>query len=59
MSFTSPEVYLKEKIAAVQDYAILCGAAIRDIFTRPRYWDDIFAQMDSITGAGSLPTSSS
>ena len=54
MPFQSPEVYLKDKISAVQDYSVLCGAAVRDIFTRPHYWDDIFAQMDSI-GVGSLP----
>ncbi len=54
MSLLSPEVYLKQKIAALQDYSILSGTAIADIFTRPRYWNDIFTQMDSI-GIGSLP----
>ena len=54
MPFQSPEVYLKQKIAALQDYSILSGTAIADIFTRPHYVDDIFAQMDSI-GVGSMP----
>ena len=54
MSLPSPEEYLKEKIAALQDYSILCGTAIADIFTRPHYWDDIYTQCDSI-GVGSLP----
>lgn len=54
MPFTSPDVYLKDKIASVQDYSVLCGQAIADVFTRPHYWADIFSQMDSI-GIGSLP----
>jgi phospholipid/cholesterol/gamma-HCH transport system permease protein len=54
MPLQSPEVYLKEKVAAVQDYAILSGTAIADIFTRPHYWADVFTQMDSI-GVGSMP----
>jgi len=53
MSF-SPDAYVKQKISALQDYSILCGTAIADIFTRPHYWDDIYTQMDSI-GVGSLP----
>jgi phospholipid/cholesterol/gamma-HCH transport system permease protein len=54
MPFVSPEVFLKERVAAVQDYSLLTGRAVANIFTRPRYWDDIFTQMDSI-GAGSMP----
>src|SRR5947209_15289623 len=54
MPFTSPDVYLKDKIAAVQDYSVLSGQAVGDIVTRPHYWADIFTQMDSI-GIGSLP----
>ncbi|GAC1424538.1 MAG: ABC transporter permease [Acidobacteriaceae bacterium] len=54
MPFTSPEVYVKDKLAAVQDYSVLCGTAIADVFSAPRYWSDIFTQMDSI-GVGSLP----
>jgi len=54
MSFVSPEVFLKERVAAVQEYSLLTGRAVADIFTRPHYWNDIFTQMDSI-GAGSMP----
>jgi len=54
MPLLSPEAYLKQSIAAVQDYSILAGTAIANIFTRPRYWADIFTQMDSI-GVGSMP----
>jgi phospholipid/cholesterol/gamma-HCH transport system permease protein len=54
MPLISPEVYLKQKIAAVQEYSILSGATISGIFTPPRYWADIFTQMDSI-GVGSMP----
>jgi phospholipid/cholesterol/gamma-HCH transport system permease protein len=54
MPFTSPDVYLKDKIAAVQEYSVLSGQAVGDIFTSPHYWADVFTQMDSI-GIGSLP----
>jgi phospholipid/cholesterol/gamma-HCH transport system permease protein len=54
MSFVSPEVFLKERVAAVQEYSLLTGRAVANAFSRPRYWDDIFTQMDSI-GAGSMP----
>ncbi len=54
MSFLSPEAYLKRTIMAVQEYSVLCGAAIADLFTPPLYWSDIFTQMDSI-GVGSMP----
>jgi phospholipid/cholesterol/gamma-HCH transport system permease protein len=50
----SPELYIKKQLAAIQDYSILSGTAIADIFSRPRYWADIFTQMDSI-GVGSMP----
>jgi phospholipid/cholesterol/gamma-HCH transport system permease protein len=54
MPLFSPEVYLKKQVAAIQDYSILCGTAVADLFSRPRYWADIFTQMDSI-GVGSMP----
>jgi phospholipid/cholesterol/gamma-HCH transport system permease protein len=54
MAFLSPEAYIKQWVLAVQDYSILAGTAIANIFTRPRYWADIFTQMDSI-GVGSMP----
>lgn len=54
MPFVTPEAFAKEKIAAIQDYALLSWHAILNIFSRPRYWADISTQMDSI-GFGSLP----
>jgi len=54
MPILPPDVFIKKQIAAVQEYSILSGRAIADIFSRPRYWSDIFTQMDSI-GVGSLP----
>jgi phospholipid/cholesterol/gamma-HCH transport system permease protein len=54
MPLQSPEAYIKQTILAVQEYSILCGTAIADVFTRPHYWDDIYTQMDSI-GVGSMP----
>ena len=54
MPFKSPEVYIKQTIGSIQEYSILCWAAISDVFSGPRYWADIFTQMDSI-GVGSIP----
>ena len=54
MRLASPETYAKSFVAALQEYALLCGRAIGDLFSKPRYLDDIFIQMDSI-GVGSLP----
>jgi phospholipid/cholesterol/gamma-HCH transport system permease protein len=54
MKFVSPEAYAKSLIASVQEYSILCGRAVGNIFTQPRYIADTFTQMDSI-GVGSLP----
>jgi phospholipid/cholesterol/gamma-HCH transport system permease protein len=50
----SLDVFAKEKIAAVQDYSLLAGRAVGDLFTPPIYWADIYTQMDSI-GYGSVP----
>jgi phospholipid/cholesterol/gamma-HCH transport system permease protein len=54
MPFVSPEDFAKQKIAAIQDYSILSWQAVADLFSRPRYWSDIYTQMDSI-GVGSMP----
>ena len=53
MPFVSPEDFAKRRIASVQDYAILSWNAIVNIFSAPRYWADVYTQMDSI-GVGSL-----
>jgi phospholipid/cholesterol/gamma-HCH transport system permease protein len=44
---------LKEFVLAVQEYFLLTGRAIRNVFRRPHYGDDIALQMDAI-GVGSL-----
>ena len=44
---------LKAPIGAVQDFYILAGRALRNVFRPPHYVDDIFTQMDNI-GVGSL-----
>ncbi len=54
MSFVSPEIFAKQKVAAVQDYSVLALHAVTNLFSGPRYWADIITQMDSI-GFGSLP----
>src|SRR5258708_13081999 len=54
MPFVSPEIFAKQIIASVQDYSILSWRAIANLFSRPRYWADIYTQMDSI-GVGSMP----
>src|SRR3954454_501950 len=46
--------FLKEPFLAIQEFYILAGSALRNVFRRPHYADDIFLQMDQI-GVGSLP----
>ena len=45
---------LKGPIQALQDFFILGGQALRNVFRRPHYGTDIILQMD-IIGVGSLP----
>jgi len=45
---------MKEKIGAVQDYSLLAGRSITNLFSRPRYYADTLLQADLI-GVGSLP----
>lgn len=45
---------LKGPILSVQDFFFLSGKAIRNVFRRPHYLDDVSLQMDVI-GFGSLP----
>src|SRR5436305_7345019 len=54
MKLVSPGVFAKGIVASVQEYALLSGRAIGDVFSGKRYWADIFTQMDSI-GVGSTP----
>ena len=46
--------FLKPPVAAIQDFYILSGRALRNVFRAPHYVDDIAIQMD-IIGVGSLP----
>lgn len=45
---------LKAPILAVQDFFILAGNAVRNVFRKPHYGADILIQMD-LMGVGSLP----
>jgi phospholipid/cholesterol/gamma-HCH transport system permease protein len=44
----------KDKVMAVQDYSLLAGRSLANIFAHPRYFADTLLQADSI-GVGSLP----
>src|SRR5690242_1952954 len=46
--------FLKGPFLAIQEFYILAGSALRNVFRRPHYGDDIFLQMDQI-GVGSIP----
>src|SRR5579875_1059303 len=54
MRFPSPEAFAKRTVASVQEYSLLTWHAISAVFSRPRYIDDTFTQMDYI-GFGSIP----
>jgi phospholipid/cholesterol/gamma-HCH transport system permease protein len=45
---------LKGPVLAVQDFFILTGTAVRNVFRSPHYSDDVVLQMDAI-GVGSMP----
>ena len=50
----SLESFTKQRLGALQEYSLLSARAVTNMFSGPRYWSDIFSQMDSI-GVGSLP----
>lgn len=54
MPLVSPEVFAKQILTSIQDYSVLSARAVANLFSKPRYWADIYTQMDSI-GVGSLP----
>src|SRR5579862_188928 len=54
MELISPAEFAKEKVAAVQDYSIIAGQSISNLFRVPRYVADMVQQADLI-GFGSLP----
>ncbi|PYV94912.1 MAG: transporter [Acidobacteria bacterium] len=53
MELISPSQFAKEKIQAVQDYALLSARAVANLFRRPLYVADMIQQADLI-GVGSL-----
>ena len=53
MEITSPLAVAKDKVQAVQDYSLLAGQSIANLFRRPRYLPDMMQQADLI-GVGSL-----
>ena len=54
MELISPVDIAKEKVAQVQEYSLLSGRAIGNLFRHPRYTTDMVMQADLI-GVGSLP----
>ena len=50
----SPAEFAKDKIKALQDYALLTGQSLANLFRRPLYVTDMIQQADLI-GVGSLP----
>ena len=54
MELLSPTEYLKDIVLAVQDYSVLAGRSLANLFRQPRYFADTIQQAD-IIGVGSLP----
>jgi phospholipid/cholesterol/gamma-HCH transport system permease protein len=46
--------FFKRPVLTFQDFVLLTVKALRGLFQKPYYWDDLFLQMDSL-GIGSLP----
>ena len=44
---------LKKQILSLQEFYVLSGKALANLFRSPHYWDDVLAQMDRI-GVGSV-----
>ena len=54
MPLATPTEFVKEKVLAVQEYSLLAGRSLTNLFARPRYFGDTLQQADMI-GVGSLP----
>jgi phospholipid/cholesterol/gamma-HCH transport system permease protein len=54
MELRSPSEFVKEQVLAVQEYSLLAGRSIANLFDHPLYIGDIIQQADLI-GVGSLP----
>ena len=50
----SLEASIQRTVLTLQEFMLLSGRAIGNIFRRPHYWSDVLLQMD-IIGVGSLP----
>ena len=53
VQLTSPTEFAKEKVQALQEYALLVGQSLANLFRRPLYVTDMVQQADLI-GVGSL-----
>ena len=54
MELRSPTEVVQEYLLAIQEYALLAGRSIANIFRRPRYLNETLMQADTM-GVGSLP----
>jgi phospholipid/cholesterol/gamma-HCH transport system permease protein len=54
MELIAPTEFAKETVEAVQDYSLLAGRSVVNLFRYPRYFADMIQQADLI-GVGSLP----
>ena len=54
MELISPTEFVKDTVQTVQDYSLLAGQSITNLFRYPRYFADMLQQADLI-GVGSLP----
>ena len=54
MAIPSLNDIAKDRVEAVQDYSLLAGRSLTNLFSQPRYIADTLMQADSI-GVGSLP----
>ena len=54
MPIFSPTEFAKDQVQAVQNYSLLAGRSLSNVFAKPRYFADTLLQADLI-GVGSLP----
>jgi len=54
MELASPLDYAKQSVQSVQNYSLLAGRSVANLFAHPRYLTDTLQQMDLI-GVGSVP----
>jgi len=54
MALVSLNDIAKDKVVAVQEYSLLAGRSLSNLFAKPRYFADTLLQADMI-GVGSLP----